>query len=133
MAPKVAKVTNAAEASKPSKVSKGPEPSKVSEASKVSQPWKVSKIKASKVPALRTDPYVLAHRYWGYMEEHPRRRREDFNPYLTNLLANSPDPDPEDKSGAAHAIRYAKEHYECFYEKGDTANILKWLDKAAAK
>jgi hypothetical protein len=127
MAPKVAKVTKAAEASNPSKVSKVPE------ASKVTESWKMSKAVAAKVRSLRTDPYVLAHRYWDYMEEHPRRRREDFNPYLANLLANSPDPDPEDKSGTARAIRYAKEHYECFYEKGDTANILKWLDKAAAK
>lgn len=133
MTPKVAKVTKAAVASKLSKVSKVPEASQVPEASKVKESWKVSKAIAAKIRSLRTDPYVLAHRYWDYMEEHPRRRREDFNPYLANLLANSPDPDPEDKSGTARAIRYAKEHYECFYEKGDTANILKWLDKAPAK
>lgn len=117
-----------------SKAAKVPEASKVSEASKVTKPRQVSKKNAAKVRSLRTDPYVLAYRYWDYMEEHPRRTHvENFNPYLANLLANSPDPDPEDKSGTARAIRYAKEHYECFYEKGDTANILRWLDKAAAK
>ncbi|KAF1921248.1 hypothetical protein BDU57DRAFT_410237, partial [Ampelomyces quisqualis] len=82
---------------------------------------------------LATDPYVLAYRYWDYMKEHPRRRREDLNPYWSNLLANQPDPHPEATNGTARAIRYAKEHYECFYEKSDVGRILQWLDKAAAK
>ena len=83
--------------------------------------------------SLRTDPYVLAYRYWEYMSEHPRRKRENLNPYYSNLLANQPNPDPEATDGRARAIRYAKEHYECFYEIGDVGRILQWLDKAEAK
>jgi hypothetical protein len=79
--------------------------------------------------SLSTDLYVLAHRYWDYMLEHPRRRRENLNPYYENLLANQPDPDRGATDGRSRAIRYAKEHYECFYEIRDVERIIQWLDK----
>jgi hypothetical protein len=77
--------------------------------------------------SLRKDSYVLAHKYWDYMIEHPRRRRENCNPYYQNLLANQPDPDPEASDDRSRAVRYAKEHYECFYELRDVSRIIGWL------
>jgi hypothetical protein len=83
-------------------------------------------------PPLRTDPYVLAYRYWEYMEQHPRRMRERLNPYYENLLANQPDPDPDATDDRSRAVRYAKEHYESFYEIRDIKRIIQWLDESSA-
>jgi hypothetical protein len=83
-------------------------------------------------PPLRTDPYVLAYRYWEYMVEHPRRKREELNPYYVNLLANQPDPDPDAMDDRSRAIRYAKEHYESFYEIRGIERIIQWLDENSA-
>jgi hypothetical protein len=77
--------------------------------------------------ALRNDPYALAHRYWDYLEQHPRRKLERINPYYENLLANRPNPDPDAKDDLSRAVRYAKEHYECYYEVGDVSRIIQWL------
>jgi hypothetical protein len=81
--------------------------------------------------ALRSDPYALAYRYWDYIRDNPRRKREGLNPYYENLLANQPEPDEEDKDDRSCAIRYAKEHYECFYEVRDIKRIIQWLEKAS--
>ncbi|KAF2025989.1 hypothetical protein EK21DRAFT_75152 [Setomelanomma holmii] len=83
--------------------------------------------------ALREDPYVLAHRYWEYMAKFPRRKRENLNPYYEKLLANQPDPHEDAKYDRSRAIRYAKEHYECYYELRGITRIVQWLDKAGAK
>jgi|TARA_R110002003_G_scaffold55_5_gene4969 hypothetical protein len=83
--------------------------------------------------SLRKDPYVLAYRYWDYMIEHPRRKRENLNPYYEKLLANQPDPDKDATDDRSRAIRYAKEHYECYYEIRDIKRIVQWLDNAHAK
>ena len=84
-------------------------------------------------PALRTDPYVLAYRYWEYITENPRRKRENINPYYEKLLANQPEPEEDDQGDRARAIRYAKEHFECFYEIRDIKRIVQWLDDARAQ
>jgi hypothetical protein len=82
------------------------------------------------VSSLSEDPYVLAHRYWDYMREHPRRFRERLNPYYEKLLANQPDTDRDATDPRSRAIRYAKRHYECFYEIRDIERIIQWLDDA---
>jgi hypothetical protein len=76
----------------------------------------------------RNDPYVLAYRYWEYMTEHPRRKRQLYNPYYEQLLANQPDPKPNATDDRSRAIRYAKKHYESFYEIRDIERIIQWLD-----
>jgi hypothetical protein len=67
------------------------------------------------------------------MIEHPRRKRENLNPYYEKLLANQPDPDKDATDDRSRAIRYAKEHYECYYEIRDIKRIVQWLDNAHAK
>ncbi|KAH6409786.1 hypothetical protein HBI14_153410 [Parastagonospora nodorum] len=79
--------------------------------------------------SLRADPYILAYRYWDYMKEHPRRKNEKLNLYYERLLANQPSPDPAATDDRSRAIRYAKEHYESFYEVRDIECIIKWLDE----
>jgi hypothetical protein len=76
---------------------------------------------------LRDDPYALAHRYREYMIQHPRRFLEYCNPYYERLLANQPNPDAYATDDRSRAIRYAKEHYECFYEIRDIRRIIAWL------
>jgi hypothetical protein len=90
--------------------------------------------KGDELKALERDPYVLAYRYTEYMEQHPMRHQlEDcqfVNRYYENLLANQPEPDLEATDDRSRAIRYAKEHYECYYEIRDVARIIRWLDEA---
>lgn len=81
---------------------------------------------------LRAEPYILAHRYWEYLAENPRRKGERWNSYYANLLANQPDPHKDSTTDRARAIRYAKEHCECFYEIRDVKRIVEWLDKVSA-
>lgn len=80
---------------------------------------------------LRSDSYALAYRYWDYIRDHPRQKRERLNPYYENLLANQSEADKEDKDDHSRAIRYAKEHYKCFYEVRDIKRIIQWLGKAS--
>ncbi len=82
---------------------------------------------------LRQDPYTLAYRYVDYMTAHPKRPREGFNLYFEKLLANQPDPEPDANDDRSRAIWYAKEHYESYYEIGDIARIVGWLDEAEEK
>lgn len=65
------------------------------------------------------DPYALAYRYKEYMEEKPKRFTERLNLSYENLLANQREPPENAMDGTSRAIRYAKEHYKCFYEKKD--------------
>jgi hypothetical protein len=76
---------------------------------------------------LRKDPYALAHRYWDFMAENPRRHLEYCNPYYMKLLANEREPDANAMDDRSRAIRYAKEHHECFYEIRDISRIISWL------
>ena len=59
--------------------------------------------------------------------------RQYFNNYYENLLANQPEPDPDATDDRSRAIRYAKEHYECYYEIRDIARIVGWLGEAKEK
>jgi hypothetical protein len=90
--------------------------------------------KEEELKALQRDPYVLAYRYTEYMEQHPMRHqlegRQFVNRYYENLLANQPEPDLEATDNRSRAIRYAKEHFECYYEIRDVARIIRWLDEA---
>ncbi|KAF2644746.1 hypothetical protein P280DRAFT_535344 [Massarina eburnea CBS 473.64] len=79
------------------------------------------------------DPYALAYRYRELMKEKPKRVGERNNTYYENLLANQPDPADDDMDARSRAIRYAKEHYECFYEYKHLNVIVEYLDKKAAK
>lgn len=87
----------------------------------------------SKFPTLQKDPYVLAYRYAEYMKEYPPRSRQGLNQYYQKLLANQPDPDKDATDSHSRAIRYAKEHHECFYELRDVSRIVGWLDAAGRK
>jgi hypothetical protein len=85
------------------------------------------------LPLLSKDPYVLAYRYSEVMREKPKRWRDNLNPYYENLLANQPVP-PEDATDAkSRAVRYAKEHYECFYELRHVKMILEILNRKEAQ
>ena len=79
------------------------------------------------LPPLHKDPYALAYRYREYMAQHPMRFLQYSNPYFEKLLANLPAPEPEAMDDRSRAIRYAKEHYESFYEIRDIRRILSWL------
>ncbi|EOA82967.1 uncharacterized protein SETTUDRAFT_96433 [Exserohilum turcica Et28A] len=81
----------------------------------------------SELPPLRKDPYALAYRYKEYMTKYPRRRKESRNPYYDKLLANLPDPAEDAMDNRSRAIRYAKKHYECYYEIRDIRRIVAWL------
>jgi len=71
------------------------------------------------------------------MKEHPIRKsygnKQYFNEYYQNLLANQPDPDLDATDDRSRAIRYAKEHLECYYEIRDIARIIGWLNEAKEK
>ncbi|PVI04856.1 hypothetical protein DM02DRAFT_689769 [Periconia macrospinosa] len=82
-------------------------------------------------PALSSDPYALAYRYDEFMLEKPKRRREENNPYYESLLANQPDPPVDATDPLSRAIRYAKEHYESYYEIKHVDLIVKFLDEKA--
>jgi len=80
------------------------------------------------LPPLSKDAYVLAYRYSEFMREKPKRRRDHVNPYHENLLANQPDPPKDATDAKSRAIRYAKGHYECFYELRHVKMIIEMLD-----
>lgn len=86
-------------------------------------------------PAFQKDPYVLAYQYKQFMDDCDRRRcagpewRERANPYYTNLLANQDEPPEDATDDTSRAIRYAKEHHECFYDKSQVPMIISILDK----
>ncbi|KAH7356263.1 hypothetical protein BKA66DRAFT_428601 [Pyrenochaeta sp. MPI-SDFR-AT-0127] len=84
----------------------------------------------TQVPPLRKDSYVLAYRYWDYMRETPRRHRENCNPYYEKLLANQPVPEENAMDDYSRAVRYARVHYESFYEIRDVQRIIGWLNEA---
>jgi hypothetical protein len=90
-----------------------------------------------KARSFRQDPYILAYRYRDYMEKHPMRKslgdKQRLNQYYQNLLANQPEPDPDATDDRSRAIRYAKEHLECYYEVRNVARIIGWLDEAEEK
>jgi hypothetical protein len=81
------------------------------------------------LPPLSEDPYVLAYRYRELIYEKPKKWREFYNPYYESLLANQPDPPKKATDSKSRAIRYAKEHYECFYELRHIPIIVEWLDR----
>jgi hypothetical protein len=80
-----------------------------------------------KLPPSRKDPYVLAYRYQDCMTENPGRLLEKCNPYYEKLLANQPEPAADATDDRSRAIRYAKKHYECYYEIKDVSRIISWL------
>jgi len=82
---------------------------------------------------LRRDPYVLAYHYQDYMKVHPMQKRQYVNSYYEKLLANQPEPAPDATDDRSRAIRYAQEHYECYYEIRDISRIIGWLDEAKKK
>lgn len=79
--------------------------------------------------SLKDDPYVLAYRYKEYMQAKPKGLREKPNPYYESLLANQPYPDEDATDPRSRAIRFAKEHYECFYETKHINMIVHIIDK----
>ncbi|KAJ4305399.1 hypothetical protein N0V90_000930 [Kalmusia sp. IMI 367209] len=85
--------------------------------------------KPHRLPKDLKEPYVLAHKYREYMKERPIRRGEVANPYYERLLANHEDPPKEADDRLSRAIRYAKEHFECYYEIDHVDKIIMYLDK----
>lgn len=59
--------------------------------------------------------------------------KQYLNQYYENLLANQPEPDLDATDDRSRAIRYAKEHFECYYEIRDIARIVGWLEEAKEK
>jgi hypothetical protein len=82
---------------------------------------------------LSKDAYVLAYRYSELMRERPKRWRDRVNPYYENLLANQPDAPQDATDAKSRAIRYAKEHHECFYELRHVKMIVELLDRKEAQ
>lgn len=87
-----------------------------------------------KATSLRQDPYSLAYRYVEYMRTYRMQQRlgdrQDFNTYYEKLFANQPEPNPDATDDCSRAIRYAKDHYECYYQIRDIARIVGWLNVA---
>jgi hypothetical protein len=83
--------------------------------------------------SLVKDPYVLAHEYHAFIREKPKYWLQNYNSYYLNLLANRPDPADNATDAMSRAIRYAKEHYECYYEPRDVPMIVAILDRKAAE
>jgi hypothetical protein len=73
--------------------------------------------------------YILAYKYGEYMKENPTGRHEALNPYYQSLLANQPEPSPDDQDAKSIAIRYAKKHYECFYTLKDINYINSMIER----
>lgn len=67
------------------------------------------------------------------MADKPKRPRELCNQYYEKLLANQPEPDTRATDDKSRAIRYAKKHYECFYELRDIRRIVGRLDDAGKR
>lgn len=63
------------------------------------------------------------------MKERPKWRNEATNPYYERLLANREDPPENAVDRMSRAIRYAKEHIECYYEVRHVDVIIKYLDE----
>lgn len=88
----------------------------------------------NRAKAYRQDPYILAYHYRDYVKKNPLRHgignKQRLNQYYQNLLANQPEPDRDATDDRSRAIRYAKEHFECYYEVRDIARIVGWLDEA---
>jgi hypothetical protein len=78
---------------------------------------------------LRTDPYSLAYRYREYIRKHPIHEPDNLNLNYDKLLANCLNPRPDATDDKSRAIRYAREHYDCFYELRDVNRIIEWLKK----
>jgi hypothetical protein len=87
------------------------------------------------LPETLKDPYVLAYKYRQFMDERAGHRcvgpawRESANPYYENLLANQEEPPVDATDNLSRAIRYAKKHHECFYDKSQVGMIIGILDK----
>jgi hypothetical protein len=64
------------------------------------------------------------------MAEYPKSQGERNNPYHERLLANQPDPEHDTTDDRSRAIRYAKDHYESFYEVRDIKRIVQWLNES---
>ncbi|KAF1953502.1 hypothetical protein CC80DRAFT_419759 [Byssothecium circinans] len=79
------------------------------------------------------DPYALAYRYRELLAEKPKRRGEHFNSYYESLLANQPHPSHTAMDPRSRAIRYAKGHYECYYELKHVNLIIQFLDSKAVQ
>jgi hypothetical protein len=79
------------------------------------------------LPPPHKDPYALAYRYWDYMTDSPIRFLVKGNPYYEKLLANQPESTADAMDDRSRAIRYAKKHYECYYETKDISRIISWL------
>ena len=75
---------------------------------------------------LRKDLHVLAYRYDACMAQHPpsKANGEYNNPYFESLLANKDVPPKSATDPRSRAIRYAKQHYECYYSKNGIAVIV---------
>jgi hypothetical protein len=80
---------------------------------------------------LGKDPYALAYKYRELMQEKPKRPKDRFNSYYDNLLANQPYPPDDAMDDRSRAIRYAKEHYESFYEPRHVNLIVQLLNRKA--
>ena len=62
------------------------------------------------------------------MEEKSSPRPDTPNPYYKSLLANHDEPPEDADDELSRAIRYAKLHYESFYEVGHVDMIIDILD-----
>lgn len=73
--------------------------------------------------SLRKDPNAIYHSYAEVLEHFPLPRGERPNPYLVGLLANQTLP-VEPTSDRALAIRFAKKHWENYWEVKDLQYVI---------
>lgn len=88
--------------------------------------------RAHKRKALLKDPHVNYRNYIEFLDYFPLRRGEYPNPYLLGLLANQRLP-IEPTSDRAIAIRFAKVHWEEYWELKDLDYVLERARKAGFK
>jgi len=67
------------------------------------------------------------------MAKYPKPQGERNNPYYERLLSKQPDSESDATDDRSRAIRYAKDHYESFYEIRDINLIIQWLNEPTAE
>ena len=78
---------------------------------------------------IASDPYVNYRNYLESLKYFPVPRGERPNPYLSGLIANQILP-AERNSDRAITIRYAKKHWDKYWEMRDMDLVLDWAKTA---
>ena len=82
--------------------------------------------------AIASDPHMNYRNYLESLKYFPVPRGERPNPYLSGLIANQIPP-ADSNSDRAIAIRFAKKHWDRYWEMRDMALVMAWAKEAHDK